>query len=185
MKWLSTPVFLPGEFRGQRSLAACSPWSCKESDTPEQLVSTLVHIGLCSIRPCFKAFSKPDNCLDLVHITLECIVNIHHHIHRGLGEVVTGSAVETHCVHTFYCRRVKSPCYFPSGVSCCFLKLPKNEIRILHSCSSLKLFLTFSTLPWEPSFFPFLFVGLLFQFLHVFPNSCLETMGALLLTLIL
>ena len=34
---LPTPVFLPGEFHGQRSLAGCSPWGRKESDTTEQL----------------------------------------------------------------------------------------------------------------------------------------------------
>ena len=34
--WLPTPVFLPGEFRGQRSLEGYSPWSCKELDTTEQ-----------------------------------------------------------------------------------------------------------------------------------------------------
>ena len=28
-----TPVFLPGEFHGQRSLAGYSPWGRKESDT--------------------------------------------------------------------------------------------------------------------------------------------------------
>ena len=26
-----TPVFFPGEFRGQRRLAGYSPWGCKES----------------------------------------------------------------------------------------------------------------------------------------------------------
>ena len=31
--WLPTPVFLPGEFHGQRSLAGYSPWGCKELDT--------------------------------------------------------------------------------------------------------------------------------------------------------
>ena len=30
-----TPVFLPGEFRGQRSLAGYSLWDGKESDTTE------------------------------------------------------------------------------------------------------------------------------------------------------
>ena len=35
--WLPTPVFLPGEFHGQRSLAGYSPWGHKESDTTEQL----------------------------------------------------------------------------------------------------------------------------------------------------
>ena len=32
-----TPVFLPGRFHGQRSLAAYSPWGHKESDIIEQL----------------------------------------------------------------------------------------------------------------------------------------------------
>ena len=31
-KWHPTPVFLPGKFHGQRSLAAYSPRGCKESD---------------------------------------------------------------------------------------------------------------------------------------------------------
>ena len=35
--WQPTPGFLPGEFHGQRSLVDYSPWSCKESDTTEQL----------------------------------------------------------------------------------------------------------------------------------------------------
>ena len=36
-EWLPTPVFLPGEFHGQRSLADYSPWGPKESDTTEWL----------------------------------------------------------------------------------------------------------------------------------------------------
>ena len=36
-KWQPTPVFLPGEFHGQRSLAGYSPWGHKESDTTEPL----------------------------------------------------------------------------------------------------------------------------------------------------
>ena len=34
-EWLPPPVFLPGEFQGQRSLAGYSSQSCKESDTTE------------------------------------------------------------------------------------------------------------------------------------------------------
>ena len=30
-----TPVFLPGESLGQRTLAGYSPWGCKDSDTTE------------------------------------------------------------------------------------------------------------------------------------------------------
>ena len=36
-KWLSTPVFLPGEFHGRRSLAGSIPWGLKELNTTEQL----------------------------------------------------------------------------------------------------------------------------------------------------
>ena len=32
-----TPVFLPGKFHGQRSLAGYSPWGCKESDATKRL----------------------------------------------------------------------------------------------------------------------------------------------------
>ena len=32
-EWLPTPVFLPGEFHGQRSLEHYNAWCCKESDT--------------------------------------------------------------------------------------------------------------------------------------------------------
>ena len=34
-KWLPTPVFLPGIFHGQRSLASYNPWDRKEVDTTE------------------------------------------------------------------------------------------------------------------------------------------------------
>ena len=32
-KWQPAPVFLPGNFHGQRSLAGYCPWGLKESDT--------------------------------------------------------------------------------------------------------------------------------------------------------
>ena len=35
--WQPTPVFLPGESYGQRSLVDYSPWGCKELDMTEQL----------------------------------------------------------------------------------------------------------------------------------------------------
>ena len=34
-KWQPTPVFLPGEFHGQRSLVSHRPWGCKESEATE------------------------------------------------------------------------------------------------------------------------------------------------------
>ena len=46
-EWLPIPVFLRGEFHRQRSLAGCSPWGHKKSDTTELLTLThsLVHVG--------------------------------------------------------------------------------------------------------------------------------------------
>ena len=40
-EWPTTPVFLPGESHGQKSLAGYSPWSCEESDTTGQLTLAL------------------------------------------------------------------------------------------------------------------------------------------------
>ena len=34
-QWHPTPVLLPGESNGQRSLVGPSPWSCKEADMTE------------------------------------------------------------------------------------------------------------------------------------------------------
>ena len=36
-EWLSTPVFLPGKFHGQKSLVGYSTWGWKKSDTIEGL----------------------------------------------------------------------------------------------------------------------------------------------------
>ena len=40
--WQATPVFLPGESYGQRSLVGFSPWDHKESDMTEQLNNNLI-----------------------------------------------------------------------------------------------------------------------------------------------
>ena len=42
-EWQLTPVFLPGELHGQRSLVGYSPWGCKESDILELL--TFIFFG--------------------------------------------------------------------------------------------------------------------------------------------
>ena len=43
-KWQPTPVFLPGESHGQRSLDGYSPWGHKESDTSEVTDHARTHI---------------------------------------------------------------------------------------------------------------------------------------------
>ena len=39
-KWQPTPVFLPGESQGRRSLVGCRPWGRTESDTTERRSSS-------------------------------------------------------------------------------------------------------------------------------------------------
>ena len=46
-KWQPTPVFLPGESHGQRSLTGCSPWGCKKLDTTERIAHSLC-VFLCT-----------------------------------------------------------------------------------------------------------------------------------------
>ena len=42
--WQPTPVFLPREFHGQRSLVGYSPWVRKESDMTDELTLSLAHL---------------------------------------------------------------------------------------------------------------------------------------------
>ena len=42
--WLPTPVFLPGEFHTERSLAGYSPWGHQELDTTERLTLFYLHV---------------------------------------------------------------------------------------------------------------------------------------------
>ena len=48
-KWHPTPASLPGEFRGQRSRVAYSPWGHKESDTTEWLTLSLSFQDSCYV----------------------------------------------------------------------------------------------------------------------------------------
>ena len=50
-EWLQTPVFWPGEFHGQRSLAGYSPWGSKDLD----MTKTLTHYSLCIYTPDFRS----------------------------------------------------------------------------------------------------------------------------------
>ena len=44
-EWLPTPVFLPGQFHGQRSLVGYRPQGHKESDRTKQLILSQEHMG--------------------------------------------------------------------------------------------------------------------------------------------
>ena len=55
----TTPVSLPGEFHGQRSLTGNSPWGHKEFDTTELLtLSLLLSLGNAFCEFCFRSLIK-------------------------------------------------------------------------------------------------------------------------------
>ena len=43
-KWQPTPVFLPGESNGRKSLVGYSPWGCKESDATSLALSFMLNL---------------------------------------------------------------------------------------------------------------------------------------------
>ena len=45
-KWQPTPVLLPGESHGKRSLVGYSPWGRKELDTTKQLTLSWEYINI-------------------------------------------------------------------------------------------------------------------------------------------
>ena len=67
-----TPVFLPGESHGQKSLAGYSPWGHKESDTTEGLTHTTHRgVSLCGgIAPECTLFPEaPGGCINIPKFT--------------------------------------------------------------------------------------------------------------------
>ena len=69
-KWQPTPVFLPGEFYGQRSLADYSPWGRKELDTTERLTLSLFQNWIPSLSLSFHLTLGEASCC-IVHYWLE------------------------------------------------------------------------------------------------------------------
>ena len=77
-KWQPTPIFLPGEFCGQRSLVGYSPWGCKQSDTTEWLtLATILRVILIV----YEYNSSKKSC----HSVIDC------HLLLGLSWVQVGS----------------------------------------------------------------------------------------------
>ena len=55
-KWQLTPVLLPGESHGRRSLVGYTPWGLKESDTTERLHTShtsSLSLSSCNLRQLF------------------------------------------------------------------------------------------------------------------------------------
>ena len=68
-KWPPTPVLLPGESHGHRSLESYSPWDCKESDTTENAcmifhfcIHTRTYQSVSSVAQLCPTLCDPMNC---------------------------------------------------------------------------------------------------------------------------
>ena len=63
-EWQPTPVFLPGESHGQRSLVGYSPWGWKESDSTERLRTGQHSLpGFIPLSFSLKGGISPSHCL--------------------------------------------------------------------------------------------------------------------------
>ena len=79
-KWQPTPVFLPGESQGQRSLVGCHLWSCTESDMTEATqhaqhacICVCTHTGILLIKAILAITA---NKASILGISIQCIENI-------------------------------------------------------------------------------------------------------------
>ena len=93
--WQPTPVFLPGEFHGQSSLAGYSPRDHKESDMTEQLTLST------SLKPVFwpslytkKTFSNSisKSFLGFLFLCALCRGPSHHHISAPAAGALSGGS---------------------------------------------------------------------------------------------
>jgi len=68
-QWQPTPIFLPGESHGKRSLVGYSPWGHKESDTTEWLT----HTHTISNVPYYLFLNVQFDSIKFIHIVMKQI----------------------------------------------------------------------------------------------------------------
>ena len=74
-KWHPTPVFLPGESYGRRSLVGCSSWGRKESDMTEWLHILTYLLLLYFLDLVYKSFTSFIECFPRYYRLSNTIVN--------------------------------------------------------------------------------------------------------------
>ena len=106
---MSTPVFLPGEFHGQRRLVGYSPWNCKESDMTEWLTFALLDNPVNEVAWIYKHVGKifkflanvswnTDMDTDYIKITIQ------HENHYIIGKLTNDLLIQR-VFKIRYCRR--------------------------------------------------------------------------------
>ena len=74
-KWQPSPVFLPEEFHGQRSLVGYSPWGLKESDMTERLSLSMSPLEGAKSPPVENQSSREYNCIYLAAPSTQILVS--------------------------------------------------------------------------------------------------------------
>ena len=67
-KWQPTPVFLPGKPHGQKSLAGCSSWVCKDLDMTEHACAMTTPISTSQALFVIDSPLHPVSLLDVLHL---------------------------------------------------------------------------------------------------------------------
>ena len=99
-KWQPTPVFLPGESHGQRSLAGCSPWGPIDLDTTERLTHThtctYTHsiVWICYILSIHSSVCGCLCCIYFSSITNDAVLNIVYRFSRGHIFILVAQSVK-------------------------------------------------------------------------------------------
>ena len=80
-KWQPTPVFLPGEFHGQRSLADYGSWDPKESDVTERLTHCQVEVAVFQLLRRGEACRHESSlCTSLSYVTTHSAYHVGRHL---------------------------------------------------------------------------------------------------------
>ena len=67
MKWQITPVFLPGESHGQRSLGGCSPWGYNSQTRLTDKTTTTTTTTTCLLTAVMAVVTFPPQCDTVSH----------------------------------------------------------------------------------------------------------------------
>ena len=101
-KWQPVPVFLPGKFQEQRSLASYSPWSCKESD----MIENTYNVGLSS-----------DSVIHvLMHIFIPFKILFSYSLSQNIEQNLLCYIIGLCCLLLLFSRQVVSDSLWPHGL---------------------------------------------------------------------
>ena len=130
-EWLPTPVFLPGEFHRQRSLAGYSPWSHKELNRTDRLTPNTTWVRGCQPRR-YNNFIQTQ----IMSCYLAFYQDFYISNHPPSPQLVFPSFVSHYFLLSLCSPHCLFSCVFPSGLICfsfCFLR-PEWNLEMMWTC---------------------------------------------------